>query len=273
MGSLDGKVAVVAGASRGIGRGIAIEAALSGATVYVTARTVEPREDAPVTTVEEIESLGGTAVPIRCDYTDDDDVADVFAYVANEHGRLDLLVNSVFDAPQFGATIGRKFWELPLAVWHDVVDVGTRSAYVASFYAAPLLLEAASGLIVNVSARGAARYRYNVAYGAGKAALDKMTADMAEDFRPHDVAVVSLWPNVTRTESLEAGAAVDPERVKAAYGELHLLETPRYTGRAVVALATDRRLLERSGRRFWVAELGQDYGFTDENGRSHPVPE
>jgi dehydrogenase/reductase SDR family protein 1 len=273
MGALDGKIAVVAGASRGIGRGVAVEAALAGATVYVTARTVEAAIDGTRTTAEEIEALGGTAVPLRCDYTDDGDVAKVFARVAADHGRLDLLVNSVFDAGRFGASIGRPFWELPLDIWHEVVDVGTRSAYVASFHAAPLLLAAGSGLIVNVSARGAARYRYNVAYGAGKAALDKMTADMAQDLRDHSVAVVSLWPNVTRTENLDAGAAAQPERVQELYGDMDLLETPRYTGRAVVALAGDPEVMARTGQRFWVAALAQDYGFVDENGRDHPVPE
>ena len=142
MGVLDGKVAVVAGASRGIGRGAAIEAALAGATVYVTARTIEATETAPVTTADEIEAQGGTAVALRCDFTNDDDVARVFAQVQAEQGRVDLLVNSVFDAARFGRTIGQRFWELPLGIWHEVVDAGTRSAYVASYHAAPLLLNA-----------------------------------------------------------------------------------------------------------------------------------
>ena len=273
MGVLDGKVAVVAGASRGIGRGVAVEAALAGATVYVTARTIDPTPGVPVTTAAEIEAHGGTAVAVECDYTDDDNVSRVFAQVEADHGRVDLLVNSVFDAASFGASIGRAFWELPLDLWHEVVDVGTRSSYVASYYAAPLLLKTGSGLIVNVSARGAERYRYNVAYGAGKAALDKMTADMAEDLRQHEVAVVSLWPNVTRTENLNAGAAAAPEQVQALYGDMDLLETPRYTGRAVVALAADPDVMTRTGRRYWVAQLGAEYGFVDENGRDHPIPE
>jgi dehydrogenase/reductase SDR family member 1 len=235
----------------------------------VTARTVTPGPTAPVTTVDEINGLGGTATALQCDYTDDAAVAAVFEKVAAEQGRIDLLVNSVFDASQFGATIGSKFWDLPLEIWHDVVDVGTRSAYVASFYAAPLLLAAGSGLIVNVSARGASRYRYNVAYGAGKAALDKMTADMAQDLRDHDVAVISIWPNVTRTENLQAGGAA----AQAAYGDLDLLETPRYSGRAVVALASDPNVMDRTGKKFWVAELGADNGFTDVTGRVHPIPE
>jgi len=100
-----------------------------------------------------------------------------------------------------------------------------------------------------------------------------MTSDMAEDLRDHAVAVVSLWPNVTRTENLDAGAAAEPDRVTALYGDMSLLETPRYSGRAVVALAGDPDVMARTGRRFWVAELGADYGFVDENGRDHAIPE
>ena len=118
-----------------------------------------------------------------------------------------------------------------------------------------------------MSGRGAERYRYNVAYGVGKAALDKMTRDMAEELRPYDIAVVSLWPNVTKTEHI----ALSPTSAEQ-FGDLDLLETPRYTGRAVVALATDEHRMARTGGRFWVAELAADYGFTDENGRDHPLP-
>jgi NAD(P)-dependent dehydrogenase (short-subunit alcohol dehydrogenase family) len=178
----------------------------------------------------------------------------------------------VFNTPDFGPLIGTPFWELPIDIWRDVVDLGSRSAYVASVYAAPLLIAARRGLIANVSGRGAERHRYNVAYGVGKAALDKMTRDMAVELRDHDVAVVSLWPNVTRTESLDAAAAAAAERV-AAFGDLDLLETPRYSGRSVVALASDPDVMKRTGQRFWVAELGTDYGFTDENGRTHSLPE
>ena len=178
----------------------------------------------------------------------------------------------MFNAHEFGGTIGQRFWELPVEIWHDVVDVGTRSAYMAAAGSAPLLLAAGGGLIVHVSGRAAERYRYNVAYGVGKAALDKMTRDMAQELREYAVAVVSLWPNVTRTEHIDiAAAAGDSERL--GFGDLDLLETPRYTGRAVVALAADPTLMGRTGRRFWVAELAADYGFLDENGRDHPLPE
>jgi NAD(P)-dependent dehydrogenase (short-subunit alcohol dehydrogenase family) len=272
--ALTGRVAVVAGATRGIGKGIAVELAAAGAHVVVTGRTLR-RPPAGYAgsieeTVTEIVDAGGSATAHQCDYLDSGAVADLFSRVAGEHGQLDVLVNSVFDSHQFGGSIGHKFWELPVDLWHDVVDVGTRTAYTASVYAAPLMLGVERGLIVNVSARGAERYRYNVAYGAGKAALDKMTRDMARDLHDDGVAVVSIWPNVTRTENLDAGAGTE---ATARFGDLDLLETPRYSGRGVVALATDGELMARSGQRYWVAELAVDYGFTDENGRDHPVPE
>ena len=276
MTSLKGKVAVVAGASRGIGKGIALELGFAGATVYLTGRTLKGSDDAVgslVETAAEIDAAGGTGVPVRCDHTIDGDVAALFDRVATEQGRVDVVVNSVFNSWTFRSTIGRPFWELPVEVWHDVIDVGTRSAYVASVCAAPLLVAQRGGVIVNISARGAERYRYNVAYGVGKAALDRMTRDMAHELRDHGVAVVSLWPGTIRTEHLDAITASGDTWATDQFGDLALLETPRYVGRAVAALAADPDVMERSGRRFWSAELGRDYGFTDEHGRAHSIPD
>ena len=276
MGALDGKVAVVAGATRGIGKGIALELGAAGAHVVASGRTLERRDGGQrgslAETVAAITGAGGSAEAYRCDFLDDANVAELFAAVRAEHGRLDVLVNSVFNAYGFRESIGRRFWELPTDVWHDVVDVGTRTAYSAATFAAPLLIGSGGGLIANVSGRGAERYRYNVAYGVGKAALDKMTRDMAEELADLQVAVVSLWPNVTRTENVDASSAASSEAA-AAFGDLGLLETPRYSGRAVVALASDPQVMDRTGRRFWVAELAAEYGFTDENGREHPLPQ
>jgi len=282
MTTLDGRVAVVCGASRGIGKGIAVELAAAGARVVAVGRT-ERSGTATITgsleeTVAEITAAGGSATAVGCDATDEKSVASLFDKIAGSHGHVDVLVNSVFNSHQFVATIGVPFWELPMAAWHEVVEVGTKSAYLASVAAAPLMLRTANasgygagtgGLIVNISGRGAERYRYNVVYGVGKAALDRLTRDMADELRPHGVSVVSLWPNVTRTENLDR----DPERSRASFGDLEQLETPRYSGRAVVALASDPAVTERSGKRFWVAELGAHYGFTDENGRLHELPE
>jgi NAD(P)-dependent dehydrogenase (short-subunit alcohol dehydrogenase family) len=272
MGVLDGQVAVVCGGSRGIGKGIATELALAGAVVVVTGRTVRPTPDGPPgslqETIEEIERLGGRAEARGCDGADEESVSDLFRYVASAHGRVDVLVSSVFDAHSFGSSIGLPFWEIPLEAWRQVVDVGTKSAYLAAARAVPLML-GSSGLIVNVSGRGAARYKYNVVYGVGKAATDRMTSDMAQDLKPHDLSVVSLWPGVTRTEVHDR----DADRARASFGDLDLLETPRYAGRVVVALATDPDRMNSSGQHYWVAELAARYGLTDEHGRSHPIPD
>jgi NAD(P)-dependent dehydrogenase (short-subunit alcohol dehydrogenase family) len=154
-----------------------------------------------------------------------------------------------------------------------VVDLGTRTAYVATVRAVPLLLEAERGLVVNVSARGAARYRYNVAYGVGKAALDRMTCDMAEDLEGTRVTVVSLWPATIHTENIDAMLARGDEWAQSTLPDVATMETPRFVGRAVAALAADPAVGERRGRKFWSAELAADYGFTDEHGRRHDVPE
>ena len=270
---------MVLGASRGIGKGAALEAALGGAVVYVTGRTAGGSSgDGTASpgsldeTVADIRAAGGQAVAVPCDATDDGDVARLYAQVKAECGRLDLVVHSAFNSSAFGPTIGRPSWELPVRVWDDLLYVGARSAYASAVLAAPLLIGTGGGLVVNISGRGAARYRYNAAYGIDKAAIDKLTADLAHELRPHGVAVVSLWPSVTRTERNRSTTGVDeygwPDPTKS----VDELETPRYSGRAVVALAADPDVLARSGRRFWTAEVAADYGFTDEHGRTHPIP-
>jgi len=266
MKPLLGRVAVVAGASRGIGMGVAIELGAAGAFVYALGRTLKAGTGgAPDTlaagsleeTVAAIAELGGEGQAVACDCGDPDALARHFADVEARHGRLDVLVNSVFASHAFGRFIGKRLWELPPKdVWHDVVDVPGRAAYFATALAAPLMIASATasdgGLIVNISGRGALRYRYNSAYGVGKSAIARLTRDAAIELKPHNVAVIDVWPN---------GHA--PDRAHA--------ETPRYNGRAVAALAADPERMARSGNHFWTAELALDYGFTDELGHSHPI--
>jgi len=273
--ALAGRVAVVIGASRGIGRGVALELGAAGADVVVAGRTLDAGGGPAgglTDVVEDIAALGGQAVPIRCDARDDAQVGELFARVGAGLGRLDILVNAAFDTPGFRSSINVPFWELPLSIWSDVVDLGTRSAYVTSAAAVPLFLDSGGGLIVNVSGRGAESYRYNVAYGVGKAALDRMTRDMADELREHQVTVVSIWPGTTRTEHIDAMLARGDDWARANVGDVESMETPRYLGRSVVALASDKDRLMRTGGRFWSAELAEDYGITDELGRKHPIP-
>jgi len=269
MGVLDGRVAIVTGASRGIGKGCALELGAAGATVYVTGRTVtEGAAELPGTvtgTAAEIATAGGRAVAVPCDHRDDAQVEALFERALAEQGRLDLLVNNAFLIPK-ELLSGLPFWRCPISNWDDMLDVGTRSAYVASVFAARMMIPRRSGLIVNISSSGAAEYAWHVAYGVGKAALDRLTADTAHELREHGVAVVSLWPGLVRTERVEATRDALPAL------NFDTAESPRFSGRAVVALAADPEVLRRSGSAFASHDLAQEYGFRDVDGRLPPGP-
>ena len=187
------RVVVVTGASRGAGRGIATALGATGATVYVTGRTRD-EGDAPLpgtvqATVDAIDAAGGRGVAVYCDHGNDDEIAGLFAQVKEEQGRLDILVNNATTLHD-ALTVSGPFWDKPLEVT-ELWDVGMRSHYVASWHAAPLLLAAGAGLVVNTSSFGGRIYMHGPAYGAGKAAVDKMSHDMAYDFK-HDSDIVGL---------------------------------------------------------------------------------
>ena len=269
-------VALVTGASRGIGKGVALELGALGMTVCVTGRTTGEGGRLPGTvgeTAAEIDALGGRGIALACDHHDDAQVEKVVAQLLEEHGTVDVLVNNVFSAPDLAGWLNRPFWTLPLESWDQVLDIGLRSHYVATALVAPAMVEAGRGLVVNISSSGAVSYAHNVAYGVGKAGLDKMTADMAHELRPHGVAVVSLWPGLVRTELVMAGAkqAEDGTRYldlgpEGRY-DLADAESPRFVGRGVAALAQDPDVLSRSGTAVTVASLAEAYGFTDVDGR------
>ncbi|WP_227981850.1 SDR family NAD(P)-dependent oxidoreductase [Nocardia spumae] len=272
-GILTDRVAVVTGASRGIGKGIALELGAAGATVYVTGRS-EQTGQLPGTvagTAAEIDELGGHGVPFVCDHRDDDAVARLFETVRSAQGRLDVLVNNVYNSPASARWLGKPFWEVPPSAWDEGFDVGVRSHYAAAHYAAPLLIES-GGLIVDISSPGAEHFTHNVVYGVGKAAVDRLTADMAHDLSGTDVTVVSLWPGIVDTELLQlVPADAQGRRLITLPGEgtfdLNDAETPRFAGRAVVALAADPSRRDRTGRSWRVADLAETYGFTDVDGR------
>lgn len=264
-------VCVVTGASRGVGRGVALALGAAGATVYVTGRSVHEGDNPlPGTvgqTAADVTAAGGTGIAVACDHGDDAQVEALFARVRQEHGHVEILVNSAIAIPD-PLTEVAPFWQKPLSMT-ALLDVGLRSTYVACHQAADLLI-AARGLVVNISSAGSRCYMHGPAYGAGKAGTDKMTFDMAHDFRPHGVSVVALWPGLVRTERSARVCAAEP----AKYGNaLDTAETPQFIGRVVLALHADPQCLEaRSGGVFYTAELGQQYGVSDIDGAQPPTP-
>ncbi|ORI23983.1 short-chain dehydrogenase [Rhodococcus sp. 1168] len=269
LSSEDDRVAVVTGASRGAGKGIALALGDTGATVYVTGRTASagdsPLPGTVFATAEEITRRGGTGIPVITDHSVDGEVENLFEKVRKEQGRLDILVNNALAVPD-ALTMKGPFWEKPLSLL-DLLDVGMRSTYVASHFAAPLLIEGGSGLVVNTSSFGGTCYMHGPAYGAGKAAVDKMAHDMAHDFRPFGVAVISIWMGLLKTERTLAGFAANPD----AYAQLAATaETPEFTGRIIAALARDPHLMQRSGHVLVGAELAAELGVVDVDGNLPP---
>ncbi len=265
---LAGKVALVTGASRGIGKGCALELAAAGASVYITGRTTgagqHPLPGTVGGTAEEITAAGGTATAVACDHRDDDAVRAVFDRIAEEQGRLDVLVNNAFAIPD-ELTAMLPFWEVPISNWDDMMDVGTRSAYVASVQAAPVMIDQGDGLIANISSSGATEYAWHVAYGVGKCALDRMTADCARELGDTGVSMVSVWPGFVRTERIDM--AVDSGVELPPSLDLSAAESPRFTGRAVTALAVDAERSRYTGQAVAARDMADAYGFTDIDGR------
>jgi NAD(P)-dependent dehydrogenase (short-subunit alcohol dehydrogenase family) len=265
------KVAVVTGASRGAGRGIAVALGASGATVYVTGRTRREGEAALSGTVQAsadaVTAAGGKGIAVYCDHADDSQVEALFERVRRDHGRLDILVNNATVLHDALTDTG-PFWDKPLALV-DILDVGLRSHYIASWFAAPLLLANGGGLVVNTSSFGGRIYMHGPAYGAGKAGLDKMAHDMAIDFRPHGIAVVALWMGLLATERTQRVFAAEPDKYAGMAGAT---ESPEFSGRVIAALASDPELMSKSGKVWIGAELAQEYGVTDTGERQPRSP-
>lgn len=269
--NLKGKVAIVTGASRGIGRGVARGLGEYGATVYVTGRTEDGsalpdflKGTGIQKTADEVTALGGIGIAHRCDHARDEEVEKLFERVLQEQGKIDILVNSAWGGgvhAMQGYFFGTPFWEQPISLWDDHFTVGLRSNYVASRLAARAMVGQGSGLIVNISYYGGRHYFNNVSYGVAKAAVDRLSADTAHELKAHNVAVFSLYPGTASTEGMIEYAKYDP-RV-----DIGQMETPQFSGRCVAALASDPKAIEKTGSVLIAAEVAHRYGITDVDGK------
>lgn len=285
---LEGRVAVVTGATRGAGKGIALELGAAGATVYVTGRSTRARPadgyaqilglsglDRPPGSVEEtadaVSAEGGQGIGVPCDHADPAQVQALFDRVAAESGRLDVLVNNAWGGHEsFDGVFEAPFWEQPLSHWDSMFDRGVRNHLLASRAAAPLLVGQRRGLVLTTTFWDRGRYmKGNLLYDLAKSTMCRLAFGMAEELRPHGVASLGLSPGWMRTEFVLAGHRTD-ESNWSTVPALARTESPRYLGRAVVALAQDPAVMGLSGQVLRVADVARSHGFTDIDGRWVP---
>jgi NAD(P)-dependent dehydrogenase (short-subunit alcohol dehydrogenase family) len=276
MQKLQGKIAVVTGASRGAGRGIALVLGEAGATVYVTGRSMREassRPELPGTSIEEtaemVTARGGVGIPVRCDHTNDQEVEDLFARVEAEQNRLDILVNNVWGGYEKdpNGLIPGPFWEQPLWRWDAMFVAGVRAHYSASRLAARLMIPQKQGLIINTTFYDRGKYFQPLSYFLAKNTINQIAYGMGLELREHNIAAIALSPGWMRTEAVLAVIAPDGEPTPEEYEQTESVE---YIGRAVAALASDPKVLKKSGQTWTVGDLASEYGFTDIDGRQVP---
>lgn len=259
---------MVTGASRGVGKGIALALGAAGFTVYVTGRSTGDQVTFPTVggTVEEtaraVTAAGGTGVPVVCDHTDDEQTAALFERAGRAHGGVDLLVNNVWGGyaayhQDRYADMAGPFWEQPLRVWDDMFASGVRAHYAATVLAVPVLRPGALVVTVSFFPGSYVDGDDQVAYSVAKAADDRMVAVTAAQLAARDVTAVALYPGLVRTEGVLRAAD---------FFDLTNSESPEFAGRAVAALAADPDVRRHTGRCLVAAELAEEYDFTDVDG-------
>jgi len=258
MPDLAGRIAVVTGASRGIGKGIALALGERGCTVYVTGRTAGEGDRTIDETARRVTEAGGEGRAIQCDHGEDAQIEALFARIGDEAGRIDLLVNNVYKIPDPPAW-GGGFWDHPIQVWDDQVGIGLRAHYVASWHAARLLFASESAAMLNVSSPGGRVYHFSSSYGAGKAGLDRLTADMAIELEPRGIPAIVLYPGSVATEFIQDSAA-------GRGMDLSQSQTPLFVGRTAAALLASDELMKRSGTIQWVEDLAEEFDVVGEDG-------
>ncbi|PKO14414.1 MAG: oxidoreductase [Chloroflexi bacterium HGW-Chloroflexi-10] len=273
MSILKGKVAIVTGASRNAGRGIARVLGEAGATVYVTGRSV--RNSKPTTayafgnideTAEIVTAQGGVGIPVACDHSIDAEVAGLFDRVKQEQGRLDLLVNNVWGGYENMENFDAPFWEQSFWRWDKMFTAGVRAHFTASCFAVPLMIPQRQGLIINTSFWDQDKYFKPLPYHLAKTTINRMAYGIALELREHNIAAVALSPGWLRTEHILREYQTDDLNAHM-IDALATTESTQYIGRAVVALMTDPNIMQKSGRVLTVGDLAREYDFTDIDGR------
>lgn len=258
MDDLKGKIAVVTGSSRGIGKGIALALAEKGCTVYSTGRTTGDGDRTIDTTARLVTEAGGEGHAIACDHGDDADIERLFKQIGEEAGRIDILVNNVYKIPSPPAW-GGGFWDHPISIWDDQVGIGLRAHYVASWHAAPWMFKSDGARMLNVSSPGGQSYHFSSSYGAGKAGLDRLTADMAVELEPKGIPACVLYPGAVATEFIQDAA-------EGQGMDLSQSQTPLLVGRAAAELLMSDDMMARTGTIQWVEDLIEEFDLVDENG-------
>ena len=285
---LQGKIAVVAGASRGAGRGIAVALGEAGATVYVLGRTTrqspKPADGAAGTiddTADEVTRRGGRGIPIRTDCTKEAEVAAAFDRVRQEQGRLDVLANAVWGAADSVLTMedalaawSKPFWEQPTSQWRTMMTAGPYAYYLMSWHALQLMAKQGKGLIVGVTdgyfenaTATAESPGGQLIWTLAHTCINQLHQGMSQEAKPHDIAVVTLMPGFMQTERVLMHVTTAEQKKMFRFD---LSESPEYLGRAVAALAADAKVLAKTGKVHFVADLANEYGFTDIDGRQVP---
>jgi len=261
--TLKGKVAVVTGASRGIGKGIALALGEKGCKVFVTGRTTG---DGPLTidtAAREITQVGGEGIAIQCDHGVDAEIEQLFNTIGQQTDHIDFLVNNVYKIPSPPAW-GGGFWDHPIQVWDDQVGIGLRAHYVASWHASSLLFASGEGgAILNVSSPGGQSYHFSSSYGAGKAGLDRLTADMAIELEPKGIAAIVLYPGSVATEFTQEAAKTNNMDISGA-------QSTQFVGRNAVAMLLAGDLMRRSGSIAWVEDLADEFDINEADGSRPP---